>query len=98
MAIKSVSFARLGYIAAFIIVSGYAFITLRGPHGIPGLLAKQHQIELMEKSNTALADENERMRERIQRLASNPAEQELQIRQRLKLVHPGEKVYMLNSK
>jgi cell division protein FtsB len=98
MTMKSVSFARLGYIVAFIIVVSYAFFALRGPRGIPGLLAKQHQIEQMEKSNGLLAEENERMRERIQRLANNPAEQELEIRQRLKLVHPGEKVYLLGGK
>jgi cell division protein FtsB len=98
MAMPTISFARLGYIAAFVIVVGYAFFALRGPKGIPGLLAKEHQIEQMEKHNAGLAEENERMRERIGRLANNPAEQELEIRERLKLVHPGEKVYLLNGK
>jgi cell division protein FtsB len=98
MTIPTISFTRLGYTAAFVIVVGYAFFALRGPKGIPGLLAKEHQIELMEKRNASLADENERMRERIGRLANNPAEQELEIRERLKLVHPGEKVYLLNGK
>jgi cell division protein FtsB len=91
-------FARLGYIAAFLIVISYAFIALRGPKGIPGLLAKRQQIRAMETRNALLAEENERMREHIERLANNPAEQELEIRQRLKLVHPGEKVYLLNGK
>jgi cell division protein FtsB len=98
MTMSTVSLARLGYIAAFVIVVSYAFVALRGPKGIPGLLAKQHQIEQLEKRNAALADENERVREHIERLANNPSEQELEIRQRLKLVHPGEKVYMLNGK
>jgi cell division protein FtsB len=92
------SFARLGYIAAFLIVFVYAFVALRGPRGIPGLLAKRQQIQAMETRNALLAEENERMREHIERLANNPAEQELEIRQRLKLVHPGEKVYLLNGK
>jgi cell division protein FtsB len=95
---SSYSFARLGYIAAFLIVVTYAFIALRGPKGIPGLLAKQQQIRAMEKRNALLAEENERMREHIERLANNPSEQELEIRERLKLVHPGEKVYLLNGK
>jgi cell division protein FtsB len=92
------SFARLGYFAAFLVVITYAFIALRGPKGIPGLLAKQQQIRTMEKRNALLAEENERMREHIERLANNPSEQELEIRERLKLVHPGEKVYLLNGK
>jgi cell division protein FtsB len=93
-----VSLARFGYLIAFLMVVSYAFFTLRGPKGIPALLQKQHQVEEIEKRNAALAQENERTREHIQRLSDNPAEQELEIRQRLKLVHPGEKVYILNNR
>ena len=93
-----VSLARFGYLIAFLMVVSYAFFTLRGPKGVPALLQKQHQIEEIEKRNAALAQENERTREHIQRLSDNPAEQELEIRQRLKLVHPGEKVYILNNR
>ena len=93
-----VSLARFGYLIAFLMVVSYAFLTLRGPKGIPALLQKQHQVEEIEKRNAALAQENERTREHIQRLSDNPAEQELEIRQRLKLVHPGEKVYILNNR
>ena len=82
---------------AFLVVVGYAFVTLRGPKGVPGLLEKRHQIEEMEKSNAVLAEQNERQREHIRRLSSNPEEQELEIRQRLKLVHPGDKVYILSK-
>ena len=88
---------RLGYTAAILAVLGYAVVTLRGPKGISGLMAKRQQIEQMEKRNATLAQENERLREHIQRLAENPAQQELEIRQRLKLVKPGEKVYLLNN-
>ena len=93
-----VSLARFGYLIAFLMVVSYAFFTLRGPKGVPALLQKQHQIEEIEKRNASLAQENERTREHIQRLSDNPAEQELEIRQRLKLVHPGEKVYILNNR
>jgi cell division protein FtsB len=67
---------------------------LRGPKGIPALIAKQHQIEQAEKQNADLARQIERQREHIQRLANSPADQELEIRERLKLVHPGEKVFI----
>lgn len=92
-----ISLARFGYTLVFLAVGSYAFVTLRGPKGIPALIAKQHQIEQLEKRNAALANENERLREHIQRLADNPTQQELEIRQRLKLVRPGEKVYLLNN-
>jgi cell division protein FtsB len=92
-----ISLKRLGYTAAILAVTGYAVVTLRGPKGIPSLVAKRQQIDQLEKRNAMLAQENERLREHIQRLADNPAQQELEIRQRLKLVKPGEKVYLLNN-
>jgi len=89
-----VPFLRLAYLITFVLVAGYAVITLRGPKGVPALIARQHQIEQAEKHNAELAREIERQREKIQRLANSPAEQELEIRERLKLVHPGEKVFI----
>jgi cell division protein FtsB len=89
-----VPFLRISYLIAFLLVAGYAVVTLRGPKGIPALIARQHQIEQAEKHNAELAREIERQRDHIQRLANSPAEQELEIRERLKLVHPGEKVFI----
>jgi cell division protein FtsB len=90
-------FSRLAYVMAFLMVVSYAFFTLRGPKGIPGLLERQHQIQEAEKRNAGLAREIEQKREHIKRLADNPAEQEKEIRQRLKLVHPGEKIYIVGE-
>ena len=89
-----VSLARFAYAVAFFAVLGYAFITLRGPHGIPGLLDKQRQIHQMESENQELNQEIGRLQDHIRRLDSDPGEQELEIRQRLKLLKPGEKVYI----
>jgi cell division protein FtsB len=88
---------RLAYVMAFLMVVSYAIFTLRGPKGIPGLLERQHQIQEAEKRNASLAREIEQKREHIKRLADNPAEQEKEIRQRLKLVHPGEKIYIVGE-
>lgn len=92
-----VSFVRFAFVFALLAVVGYAFVTLRGPRGIPALLEKNRQIEAMEMHNAALAQEVERKRVRVKRLSDNPSEQELEIRQRLKLVHPGEKVYIFGD-
>ena len=89
--------SRVAYVMAFLMVTSYAFFTLRGPKGIPGLLERQRQIQETEKRNTALAREIEQKREHIQRLANNPAEQEKEIRQRLKLVRRGEKIYIVGE-
>ena len=85
---------RITYLVAFLLVFGYAVVTLSGPRGIAALITKQHQILEAEQRNAALARENERQRDHIQRLANNPTEQDLEIRERLKLVHPDEKVFI----
>jgi len=87
-------FARIAYLTAFLVVLTYAFFTLRGPHGIPALLERQRQIQEMQKHNAQLDREIEHMRDHIKRLTDNPAQQELEIRERLKLVKPGERVYI----
>jgi len=85
---------RIAYFAAFLAAASYAFFTLRGPHGIPWLLEKQREIHEMEDRNAKLDREIERMRDHIKRLETNPSEQELEVRERLKLLKPGEKVYI----
>jgi cell division protein FtsB len=85
---------RIAYFAAFLAAASYAFFTLRGPHGIPWLLQKQREIHEMEDQNAKLDREIERMRDHIKRLETNPSEQELEVRERLKLLKPGEKVYI----
>jgi cell division protein FtsB len=91
------SVARLGYALIVLVAASYALITLRGPQGVPALIQKQKEIRLLEKQNADLAREIESRRQRIQRLREDESEQELEIRQRLKLVRPGEKVFILQE-
>jgi len=89
------SVAKLGYAVAVLVAASYAFVTLHG--GIPALIQKQSEIRTLEKQNAYLAREIEFRLERIQRLREDESEQELEIRQRLKLVRPGEKVFILQD-
>jgi cell division protein FtsB len=91
------SVARLGYVLIVLVAASYALITLRGPQGVPALIQKQKEIRELEKQNADLAREIESRRQRIQRLREDESEQELEIRQRLKLVRPGEKVFILQD-
>jgi len=91
------SFAKLGYALAVLIAAGYALVTLQGPQGVPALIQKQQEIKAREKENAELARDIEERRERIKRLREDESEQELEIRQRLKLVRPGEKVFILQD-
>jgi cell division protein FtsB len=91
------SLPRFAYAIAVLLVASYAFFTLRGPGGLQGLSEKREQIREMERRNAQLVKDIERKREHIRRLNENPAEQELEIRERLKLVKPNEKVYIIDS-
>lgn len=84
---------------AVVVVTGvvYAFISLEGPNGIPALLSKRHQVAEYEQQNQQILRENTQKEQRIERLENNPIEQEMEIRQRLKLAKPGEKIYILDE-
>jgi cell division protein FtsB len=88
---------RIAYAIAVLAVASYALVALRGPRGFAALLQKERQIKLMEQRNADLGKDVERARQRIQRLKADPAEQERVIKERLKLVHPGEKIYILGE-
>jgi cell division protein FtsB len=89
--------SRYAYTLILFLLAGYAYIALRGPRGLRGLLEKQDQIHQMEQRIADRQREIERKKEHIRRLESNPAEQELEIRERLKLVHPNEKVFIIGQ-
>lgn len=91
------SLRRYVYALAFLMLASYAYVTLRGPRGLRALFEKQAQIRELEQRNAGLAREVERKRERILRLQNNPAEQELEIRHRLKLARPNEKIFIIGE-
>jgi cell division protein FtsB len=81
---------------AITVLSGvvYAFVVLEGPNGVPALLAKRHLVAEYEQQNQQIMRENAQKEQRIERLENNPLEQEMVIRQKLKLAKPGEKIYI----
>jgi cell division protein FtsB len=93
-----ISFVRTIY--ALVVLCGvvYAFVELRGPNGIPGMMDKRRQVHEYEVSNEQLHREIEQKQQRIQRLQSDPREQEIEIRQRYKYAAPNERVYILDDK
>jgi cell division protein FtsB len=93
-----ISIVRIGYTLFVLWGIAYAFIELRGPNGIPGLVDKRLQVHQLEVGNEQLHREIEQKQERIQRLQNDPREQEIEIRQRLKLAGPGEKIYIIDDK
>jgi cell division protein FtsB len=94
---NKVSLVKVGYGIAVALAAFYAMFAVRGPNGFSALMNKQQQIRHLEKTNADLAREIEARRERISRLKEDQTEQELEIRQRLKLVRPGERVFILQD-
>ncbi len=88
---------RTACAVAVVLAAGYAFFALWGPEGISALGAKRREVRELEQRNAALARDVEQRRERINRLRESASQQELEIRQRLKLVRPDEKVYVLQE-
>ena len=64
---------RAGFILAFAVVLVYGVVAVRGPQGIQALLDKHREIRQLEEQNAAVARENERRKERIQRLQTSTA-------------------------
>jgi cell division protein FtsB len=85
---------RLAYAMALVMAVAYAFYAIRGPRGVSAWTQKRQEIRELEERNAALSRENQLKREYIERLRQSKAEQELEIRRRLKLVKPNEKVFM----
>lgn len=88
---------KLTYAAAVLGVVSYGVVQYRGLNGMAGERARQQEIDDLAASNARLRSEVERQQQRIERLTTNPAEQELEIRKRLKFVKPGEQVYILQD-
>ena len=86
---------RAIFLIIFVLAGAYGYITLRGPQGIPGLREKWREIGKVEEENANLQRENDYRRDRIKKLESNPSEQELEIRKKLKLLRPGETSFIL---
>jgi cell division protein FtsB len=86
---------RTGYILISVLAIAYGLAALRGPQGVSALLDKRREVQQLQQENSAKAAENERRRERIQRLKQNTTEQEMEIRKKLKLLRPGETTFIL---
>ena len=88
------SVIRVAYGMALVTAVVYAFVTMRGPHGIAAWMDQRQEIRQLEETNAALSRENQLKRQYIERLAKSREEQELVVRRKLRLLKPNEKVFM----
>lgn len=74
---------------------GYGFMEFLRPASVT---EKRVQLQKLDDENRMLRQENDKLRKRIENLASNPEAQELEIRKRYHMVKPGETAYVLQDK
>jgi cell division protein FtsB len=86
---------KSGGIALVLILCTYGVVALRGPNGLAALAQKRKQIQGLQDQNATLAAENADKRRRIELLKNDPGTQELEIRQKLKLMKPGETQFIV---
>ena len=91
------SVIRVVYGMALVTAVVYAFITMRGPHGISAWMDQRQEIRRLEEGNATLSRENQLKQAYIERLKSSSDEQELVIRRRLRMLKPNEKVFMKHT-
>lgn len=85
--------SRLVFLIVFVLVATYGYFTLRSPQGIPALRDKWTEIRKMEEDNAALQSENDYRRKRIEKLESNPAEQENRDSQEIEAAAAGRDIF-----
>jgi cell division protein FtsB len=86
---------RTGWIVALAVTAVYGWIAIHGPQGLQALLEKHREMRQLQEENAEKQRQNEILRDRIDRLADSPSEQEMEIRKQLKLLRPGETTFLL---
>ena len=76
----------------------YAYVTFQGPRGIPTLMEKRRQIKALQEENATLAADNRRLAMSVEKLSKDKAAQRTKIRERLKLLQPGETQLIMPEK
>jgi cell division protein FtsB len=89
------SLKRISYAAVLMFAAAYVWIALRGPRGVPALLEKRREIQVLQEQNANLVQQLEARKERIRKLEHDRSEQDRVIRERLKLQRPGETTFKL---
>jgi cell division protein FtsB len=88
---------RLGWLLGLLVIAAYAVVVLRGPNGLTALAARRQQIRELQERNASLEADNKRKRERIELLKHHRDTLDYEIREKLKLVKPGEEQVIVDG-
>ena len=84
---------RLGLVLVLTAFGVYAAVNLTGPQGVSALFGKWNELEKLQRENAALAGKLEERKEKLRILQGSAAQQELEIRRKLKRLKKGETIY-----
>ncbi len=90
--------ARIVYAVVIMAAFLYAVHSLRGPRGVSAWMQKETEAQKLEERVSALARENEQKAIELEVVRKKRDQQELMIRDRLKLLRRDEKLYILENK
>jgi cell division protein FtsB len=91
------SVVRICSILGLLLACCCAFFALRAPQGYAALREKRGQVRDLEKQNADLAKDNQLKRERIKKLLQDREEQELAIREHMKMLKQGETQFIIQD-
>jgi len=89
---------RAGYPVAIVLAGTFGFAMLRGPQGVMALVKKRSDIQSLQLENAKQAEENEKLRIKVQQVKSSQSERDNVVRKELNLALPGETTFILKPK
>jgi cell division protein FtsB len=91
-------FSRARWWLSFgVVAAGLGAASALDPDGLPRLRALDADVARMQQENRSLDAENERLAREVKALRSDPAALERAVREELRYVRPGERVYVLED-
>jgi cell division protein FtsB len=79
------------------VVAGLAALSAADPSGLRKYISLSREVERMREENARLASENARVAREVRALRTDPAALERAVREELRFVRPGERVYVLGD-
>lgn len=80
-----------------LVVAALAALSAFDPGGLRRYLALGREVERMRGENARLAAENSQLAREVRALRSDPAALERAVREELRYIRPGERVYVLDD-
>ena len=88
---------RLIIVALALLISGFAAVRLIGPNGLTAYLEKRKEIGALKTKKAALEHDVSNLRNEKHGLDAKPSKQEIEVRRRLGLLKPDEKLFIFEE-